>query len=600
MSIKNMFEYGVHPEQSPEEAKRIRVTNAICLSLLVVGSPYAPIFLWGEMPLVALLTVFSVAFFGFIPFLNRIGKTTASRVLMLVHFNVIIFWFSAHLGESTKIHLFFYPLCVMPLVVFPFRRRFLSISGVLTPIVLFILLHHYQFDFFWRLQNPSKIIHLLPVFIIPTTFIVLMLFVFNFVSASEKAESSLQNTVKQLQKALADRDQATAASEAKSLFLANMSHELRTPLNAIIGYSELLFEDVEDGVLEQDNLLDDLQKILNSSHHLSSLIGDVLDVSKIEAGEVELFLETFDVNGLISEIKYALQPLAEKNGSTLEIEVLDIKEAHSDTTKIRQILTNLLNNACKFTANGKIQLTATTEHSDNMEWIQFIISDTGIGMSQEELQRVFQPFEQADPTYTRKYGGTGLGLTICNKFCELLGGELQVKSTLNEGTEFTLRLPKYLSKQQTLGNELPLETNGKKQRASSNELDQEEKPLAIVIDDDPHIQDLLSRTLSTEGFQVIGVGNGLDGYRLLKQKPPAILFLDLMLPDMGGWEILAALQTLPKSESIPVVLISVLDECRRGPSQGATDYMMKPIQRNNLTDILQKVRKEHTLPPHSA
>ncbi|TAF39264.1 MAG: PAS domain-containing hybrid sensor histidine kinase/response regulator, partial [Oscillatoriales cyanobacterium] len=263
-----------------------------------------------------------------------------------------------------------------------------------------------------------------------------------------------------LQRAL---EAAEEASTAKSAFLANMSHELRTPLNAIIGYSEMLQEETEE--LGYDELLPDLEKIRNSGRHLLSLINDILDISKIEAGRMELYLETFDIADLIKEVASTASSLTEKNGNTLDLsKITNIGTMHSDITKVRQILLNLLSNAAKFTHNGTITLTATRENpaqeisdqtqencdesDDNSlsslairEFLVFNCTDTGIGMDSDQLQRVFQPFTQADASTTRKYGGTGLGLAISQRFCHMMGGSISLESQVGVGSTFTIRLP---------------------------------------------------------------------------------------------------------------------------------------------------------------
>ncbi|MEG3979025.1 PAS domain-containing sensor histidine kinase, partial [Microcoleus sp. herbarium8] len=255
---------------------------------------------------------------------------------------------------------------------------------------------------------------------------------------------------------------AEAASTAKSAFLANMSHELRTPLNAIIGYSEMLQEETEE--LGYDEITPDLDKIRTSGRHLLSLINDILDISKIEAGRMDLYLETFDIAALIEEVADTATPLIEKNNNTLNLqEITNLGSMYGDITKVRQILLNLLSNAAKFTQNGTITLTASRESARNnseaiaenrsetaensaqsnssKEFLVFNCTDTGIGMNQDQLQHIFQPFTQADASTTRKYGGTGLGLAISQRFCLMMGGNISVKSQVGVGSTFTIRLP---------------------------------------------------------------------------------------------------------------------------------------------------------------
>ena len=233
---------------------------------------------------------------------------------------------------------------------------------------------------------------------------------------------------------------AEAANKSKSQFLANMSHELRTPLNAIIGYSEILEEEAEE--LEIDDFLPDCQKIQQSARHLLSLINDVLDLSKIEAGKMELHLESFEIISLVEEVKDLVTPLMEKNNNLFEIDCPpDLGLMNADVTKVRQSLINLLSNASKFTEQGTITLKVTRYRQSSLPWISFQVKDTGIGMTPEQISKLFQAFTQADSSTTRKYGGTGLGLTITKKFCQMMGGDIEVDSDLGKGSSFTINLP---------------------------------------------------------------------------------------------------------------------------------------------------------------
>lgn len=235
----------------------------------------------------------------------------------------------------------------------------------------------------------------------------------------------------------AAQTQAEAASRAKSNFLANMSHELRTPLNAILGYSEMIAEDADDEALQAD-----AHKIHGAGRHLLTLINDVLDLSKIEAGRMEVLCVPFDLQACITEVVDTIRPLAETNDDLLEVEVADdIGEMTSDGTKVRQILLNLLSNACKFTQDGTIRLDVREAERFGEPHLCIVVTDTGIGMTAEELAKIFLEFTQADQATSEKYGGTGLGLAITKRFCELLGGEIDVTSQPGKGTTFTVFLP---------------------------------------------------------------------------------------------------------------------------------------------------------------
>ncbi|MBX3469611.1 MAG: hypothetical protein KF878_22290 [Planctomycetes bacterium] len=236
------------------------------------------------------------------------------------------------------------------------------------------------------------------------------------------------------------RDRALQASRAKSMFLANMSHELRTPLNAIIGYSELLQEEAEDRA--QDWPVPDLQKVNAAARHLLELINGVLDLSKVEAGKMELSLEDFELAPLLEELATTVQPLVARGGNVLDVRGGAAGVMHGDRVKVRQTLLNLLSNAAKFTERGRVVLSTASEEGAAGGWVTFAVQDTGIGLSPEQQKAVFEPFVQADSSTTRKYGGTGLGLTIAVQFCRLMGGDLTVESQPGVGSTFRARLPR--------------------------------------------------------------------------------------------------------------------------------------------------------------
>ena len=379
------------------------------------------------------------------------------------------------------------------------------------------------------------------------------------------------------QEAETAKEVADAANQAKSEFLANMSHELRTPLNAIIGYSEMLVEEAED--LDQEDFIPDLQKIYRAGKHLLTLINDVLDLSKIEAGRMELFLETFELAPVIQEVATTIAPLVEKNGNTLEITCdQDLGSMYADLTKLRQSLYNLLSNASKFTDSGLIRLTVNRDRKNNQEWISFQVSDTGIGMTPEQLGKLFQAFTQADASTTRKYGGTGLGLAITQKFCQMMGGDVQVESELNIGSTFTIHLPVRV--------QTPAIETAKPLKPS--EPSKQENNRVLVIDDDPTTHDLLERFLTKQGFAIQAANDGLEGLRLAKEMKPEAITLDIKMPGMDGWAVLAALKSDPQTTEIPVVVMTIEDNHNLGYALGAADYLLKPIDRQQLMSVLQK------------
>ena len=386
---------------------------------------------------------------------------------------------------------------------------------------------------------------------------------------------------------------AETANRAKSQFLANMSHELRTPLNAIIGYSEMLQEEAED--LEPEDFIPDLQKIHKAGKHLLGLINDILDLSKIEAGRMELYLESFDIAGITEDVVTTIQPLVEKNSNILNVQCAnDIGSMQADLTKVRQSLFNLLSNACKFTKQGTITLTVSREGAredmgtlselstsslNTQDWITFRVADSGIGMTDEQISRLFEAFTQADASTTRQYGGTGLGLAITKKLCQMMGGDVTVESEVGKGSTFTIKLPTKVSNPTTQPTQLlPLKS----------ELLQVGAKTILVIDDDPTVHDLMQRFLTKEGFQVASALNGEEGLALARKLQPDAITLDVMMPSMDGWAVLSGLKADPELADIPVIMLTIVDNKNMGYALGASDYLTKPINRDRLSAILKK------------
>jgi signal transduction histidine kinase/DNA-binding response OmpR family regulator len=376
------------------------------------------------------------------------------------------------------------------------------------------------------------------------------------------------------------KEAAEQANRTKSAFLANMSHELRTPLNAIIGYSQMLQEEAGDRGL--DEFVPDLQRIDVAGTHLLAVINDILDLSKIEAGRAELALETFDLRALVEEVSRTSQALAEKNANTLRAEVApEIGSMHADPTRVRQILYNLLSNACKFTRSGLVTLSASRQARAHGDCVVFRIADTGIGMTPEQMARLFQPFSQVHDAAAR-YGGTGLGLAISRRFAEMMGGDISVASAAGKGSTFTVSLPLDMASRPGFA---PTVAAPDRPTAPSPS-----GPSVLVVDDDASARDLLSRMLAKEGFDVISAGSGEQALEMARRLKPEVITLDVRMPGMGGWQVLDALKADPAVAVIPVVMVTMVDERGTAFALGASDYLVKPIDRERLAAVMGKYR----------
>jgi adenylate cyclase len=382
---------------------------------------------------------------------------------------------------------------------------------------------------------------------------------------------------------LADaRDAAMEATVAKSRFLANMSHELRTPLNAVIGITEMLIEDTEE--MDNRSAREPLERISRAGKHLLQLINEVLDLSKIEAGKLEISYETVDVAALVDDLVGEVEPLAAKNGNRFVVECAsDIGTVRSDPTRLRQIILNLLSNACKFTEHGRVSLSINRSRSDGEEFISVRVADTGIGMTEAQLGKLFQEFSQADSSTTRKYGGTGLGLAISDRLCRLMGGTIEVESKLGAGTTFMMRLP---ADRPSVAVAAAVPTAA----ASAKPISHARTNRVLVIDDDATVRDLMRRYLSREGFDVVTAAGGREGLEFARELRPSVITLDVFMPDMDGWSVLQALKQDADLRGIPVIMMTISDEKQKGITLGASGYLTKPVDRTQLAQLLYRFK----------
>ena len=372
------------------------------------------------------------------------------------------------------------------------------------------------------------------------------------------------------------RDEARDASDQKTKFFANMSHELRTPLNAILGYGEMLYEDCED--LGYDDLLPDLKKITSSGTHLLSLINNILDLSKIEAGKMELFVTSFEIENMVQTIKDVSEPLAAKNDNGFVINLDGAMGSMSqDETKLRQCITNFLSNGFKFTKNGTVTLDVKSRMIDDVEFIDFAVIDTGAGMSPEGVAKVFEEYTQAERSTSANYGGTGLGLPISKKFAEMMGGDVVVTSEEGVGSVFTMSVPR----------ECP-EYNEDDVEGSVINLDDQDN-LVVLVDDDVAMHDLIKRTISKLNLTLLGATNSEKGMELIREVKPKLILLDVLMPGRDGWSLLKECKTDQELKDIPVIMISQLNQSNLASSLGANDYLTKPIDRTHFINTLKRI-----------
>jgi len=393
------------------------------------------------------------------------------------------------------------------------------------------------------------------------------------------------------EKLIQARVAAETANRAKSDFLTTMSHELRTPLNSIIGFSDLIISGSVGQISDTQRRF--IENISSSGKHLLALINNVLDLSKVEANKMELYYEIFSVADVFSEVKQLISPLAAGSGLRVEFHREDnITTMYADKTRFKQILFNLISNAIKFTpTDGSVAVFASRKG----DMAEFIVKDTGIGISKNDKGRLFQPFTQLDSAINRQYAGTGLGLSLVKQFIEMHNGNIRVDSEVGKGTTFTFELPliKRDIKEVNLREARDKGDGLGEANIVSGTIRQEntiiEEPLILVIEDDDNSRELLEVTLKNEGYRVASASSGAEALKLAERLKPLAITLDIMMPGMDGWDVLKHLKEEERTKDIPVIITSMLDDKEIGRTWGAIDYFIKPVDKDVLIAALEKI-----------
>ncbi|RKF07538.1 response regulator [Oceaniradius stylonematis] len=548
----------------------------------------------------------SVTLFWFFPialqFFPRRYELLAITSVANLNFAILITAY--HFGGVSS------PLLMWFLVV-PLLAFFYLGSGVRTSVAIFAQIVIGLAAFYAvYLMNRSFPMHIPLEEMVDVTMISMLcasLYIFFMASYYASVVDSQSELLKEIDRHQATMDDLTAAKEeaerangAKSEFLAKMSHELRTPLNAVLGYSEILLEDAElDGNGEQ---IADLQKISAAGKHLLAMVNDILDISKIEAGKTELFLEDVDLDQLIEEIEVTARPLAAKNTNVFEvIKDGELGTAHLDLTKLRQATFNLLSNASKFCQNGKITLEVKTIEQDGRPMLSMAVHDTGVGISEEALASLFQNFTQAHASINAKFGGTGLGLSLSKNLCRLMGGDITADSVLGEGSVFTITVPMRVEALAPAEmSEEAVDETLKDAAAELRKLNEADQMLStsadanspslgtvLVVDDDPEYLEIMDRMLRKENLNPILTSDPASALHLARTVRPALMLIDVLMPDVDGWELVETMKNDPVTRDVPTIMVSIMDDPKSGAPQLADGFMSKPVDSAKLRKALQ-------------
>lgn len=589
--------------------KRVRMFLFSHMFGPIMGAPI-PVFLaiadpnpWPHVPLLAI----SIAAFWLFPIALKLlpNHYTGLALLSVFNLNFAILWGSYHYGGASSPFLMW--LLVMPLLAF-----FYLGSNMNTRIIIFAQIAFGLASFYaaFLLENAFPV-HI-PVqdmveigVISACCAATYVFFMASYYSRAVDSQSELlkeierhQDTMKMLR---ASKEEAERANGAKSEFLAKMSHELRTPLNAVLGYSEILLENAE--LEERGEDIADLQKISAAGKHLLAMVNDILDISKIEAGKMELNVEPIDLPELIGEIEATGRPLTAKNTNAFIVErAPDLGIINADATKLRQTIFNLLGNAAKFTQNGEITLSARRERRGGADWVAIAVRDTGAGIAHEQQANLFSNFAQANPAISAKYGGTGLGLSLSQTLCRLMGGWISVESELGKGSCFTVHLPAGTeanagsAKAETHA-DAAAETRARKTGAAglSTGKDTERKKI-LIVDDDVVFLELAERMLIKEGFSPVCTDAPESVLQIARTVMPTAILIDIQMPGLNGWDVLDTLRSDPVTTSIPVFMLSIYEERHKARENGASGLISKPLDINKLKSAMRAAKEQDAGP----
>ena len=530
----------------------------------------------------------SITAFWAFPFaLKRTGAYVALALLSVQNLIFAVLWGAYHYGGVSSPFLPW--LLVVPLLAFFYlgpavRPRLIVLGMIVTNVTLFYVSYALGHSFPEHVPLTALTgIGILSTLCAAIYVSMMALSYANIVANQSELEHEVQNHRATAIKLREAKEEAEAANRAKSEFLAKMSHELRTPLNAVIGYSDMLLEDLEIESAEAQQA-EDLRKINGAGKHLLSLITDVLDLSKIEAGKMELFNERFDFGALVDDMVAMSRPLCARNGNELIVErERDLGTVEGDVTKLRQAVLNLLSNAAKFTRNGRVTLTVGRESRIGGDWIRIAVHDTGIGISRDNLSKLFQNFNQAESSTSTKYGGTGLGLSLTQKLSRLMGGDVTVESELGRGSSFTIRLPASLA--DTVQGRAEVDRTAEPMAADAGG----RQNIILVADDDPAVLDLMQRMLTKEGFRPMLADDPRTVLGLAQSAKPSVIILDVLMPGMNGWEILRAIKANRDLEGCAVVMLTIVDDRRTALALGAAEHLVKPVDRDVLMRVLDRL-----------